>query len=339
MSRCTRVARRAPLLPFRPFDPSHLVAALMLAPLIMSGCTSPDGETGASKSGPIAPEDDPIVRVVPLDDVRSDASAPDASRTPATPRDGGVDASVRDEPPDASPATTTMEEPAATPSTPTLVERDASTPRGDATTAGATCAPEAPAGAGTTLRSAPATVTTAAGPVEVAVRASGTGCPPCTSRTTLAPDGETFTIVFSAFDVALSGAESASRQCDVAISLRSATGHAYAVTDFSYQGFADLESGQTARQTTGHRFTAASARAEPETQLTGPREGAYEYRAPIADAEPTWSACGTERELIIGASASVSDAQRRAGSVSLSATGAQASAKIELKLDARECEP
>lgn len=342
MSRRTRVAPRAPL-PLRcPSTSTSLAVALLLAPLTQAACSTAD-DTGRAAPAPVGPIEDPIVEVVPLEDGgappldgaanepredepgRDGGAAGDAARPPAADEED-------DEPEDAA------DDEGAEPEPPRAEERDAGGPGTTTPTAEVTCVPEA-TGAGTVLASTPAAVTTAAGSAQVTVRATGNGCPPCTSRTTVAADGQTFTTIFSAFDVTLGDADAASRQCELTITLRSTGERSYGVIDFAYQGYADLAAGQIARQTTRHRFGSPSANDAAETQLSGPRQGAYTYREPIAASEVAWSPCATERTLTVSATTWVSDMQRRAGGISLSATAAQPGAKLELKLDARACDP
>lgn len=138
-----------------------------------------------------------------------------------------------------------------------------------------------------------------AGAYFVSVRANGTGCPAGTWATSISPDGKRFRVTFSAFEAVVSKHMSlAIKDCQLGIKLKSPSGFSYAVTDFSFQGYAYLEKGQSARQIARYYFQGAPVQSEEaRAELVGPYDDTYVFRDTVRTTDIVWSPCGVERDL------------------------------------------
>jgi hypothetical protein len=170
-------------------------------------------------------------------------------------------------------------------------------------------------------------------PYSVEIAGNGTGCPDGSWTSTLAADGETFEVAFSRFEAAAAdGQRSAFKDCHLTVKLRGPSGFSYAVTDFQYQGRADLEPNVRAAVTAKH-YTAGNpvpSERELRTDLTGPVERAYAFAKATAPMDMIWSPCGRDRYLNIPTRVFVQKSQTSgAGSITLSA--------IQFKLASRTC--
>ena len=135
------------------------------------------------------------------------------------------------------------------------------------------------------------------------VTANGTGCPAGTWDTQLSPDGQSFKLIFSAFEAEVDRTTAVSiKNCLVSIKLHSPQGLSYAVQDVYYGGYAYLEEGVEARMVSNTYFQGDPSRnQQPETTFGGPKDDTYliqDTRNQI-EAEPVWSPCGVERNLNI----------------------------------------
>jgi hypothetical protein len=134
------------------------------------------------------------------------------------------------------------------------------------------------------------------------ITANGTGCPRGTWEVDIAPDGQTFTLTFSEYEVILNpGQVIKVKDCQIGVKLHSPQGLSYSISDFFYSGFAFLDKpGMTATQTAGYYFQgnpidSTSAR----TDLPGPFDADYVFTDQIGLPDLVWSPCGTDRMLNI----------------------------------------
>ena len=133
------------------------------------------------------------------------------------------------------------------------------------------------------------------------VEASGDGCPVGSWDASVSSDGQVFTMTFSSYEIKLSktGPTSASLDCEIDVGLVSPAGLSYAVTSFTYQGYALLEAGMSANIGANYNFSGlAPARARNANKtIRGPYDDSYLFEDVVGTTD--WSPCGTNRSLNI----------------------------------------
>jgi hypothetical protein len=131
------------------------------------------------------------------------------------------------------------------------------------------------------------------------VTANGTGCPAGTWETQLSDDKRSFTITFSAFDAKVDPASMVSvKDCQLALKIKSKKPVAYAVQTFSFEGYAQLQAGVSARLLANYYFQGSPKQdAKDEVEFKGEYDKEYAFSQNIALPEQVWSDCGLERDL------------------------------------------
>lgn len=172
------------------------------------------------------------------------------------------------------------------------------------------------------------------------VVANGSGCPLGSTETRISDDGLVFTTTFSSYEINLSPNKTLdSRFCQLAIEVISPPGISYAVSTFSYQGYATLESGAAARLTTSYYFSGIPVlpSGTPKS-LTGPFDNTYQFTENITTFDTNaWSPCGAKRDLNIRTTVSVTNNSRKGGYINLAALDGSTKGKIVVKFATRKC--
>ena len=133
------------------------------------------------------------------------------------------------------------------------------------------------------------------------VTGSGTGCPERSWNANIKASGETFELVFSAFDLAVgTGVTAAAKDCLLSIRLRGTRALSYAILDTYYTGHADLDEGVSASHTVT-TYVQGNPRGAKErrAQIAGPIEDAYSFKGESKVADIVWSDCARDINLNI----------------------------------------
>jgi hypothetical protein len=185
-----------------------------------------------------------------------------------------------------------------------------------------------------------ATVRHAEGNFIAAVRTEGSGCPAGTVNTRISDDGEVFTTTFSAYDLRLSPSDrEVTRNCRLAINLRSPDGPSFSVQSISYLGYAFLEQDVRARQTAGYAFRDQKVGAEGiREDLVGPYDSDFLFRDDVSLNEEAWTPCDRERELLVSTELRMQNgAVPRFGYINMAAVNGQS--QVTLKVASHRCDP
>jgi hypothetical protein len=134
-----------------------------------------------------------------------------------------------------------------------------------------------------------------AGSVSVAsFSADGTGCPVGTVAANISPDNRALTLLFDSYviDSTESSNPLVQKNCIINMSLKAPAGWRYALFSIDYRGFADLELGATARQSTEYSFGISGQKRIGAMELKGPVSVDYHERKVGEISELAWSDCG-----------------------------------------------
>lgn len=186
------------------------------------------------------------------------------------------------------------------------------------------------------------TIKDAEGTYFAAVRTEGAGCPAGTFNTRISDDGQVFTTTFSAFDVQISEQEHAiSRNCRLAINLRSPGGRTFCVQQLAYSGYALLQENVVGRQTADYYFHDQKALTESVREdLVGPTDGSFVFRDDVLPNEELWTPCDQERELFVDTSLQLENGTPGgAGYINLAAVdGSNNGNAVQLKVASHRCD-
>jgi hypothetical protein len=171
------------------------------------------------------------------------------------------------------------------------------------------------------------------------VIANGTGCPAGTWTTSLAPDGQTFTTTFSAYEAEVHPSSAISiKDCMLSIKLHSPQGLSYSVSSFYYSGYAYLERGVSGRQFASYYFQGNPAEsAQLRTDLVGPYDDTFLFSDEVQIVDMVWSPCGLVRDLNVMTRLRVRNGSPRASGY-MNVAAVDASIKLVFKLAWRTCD-
>lgn len=171
------------------------------------------------------------------------------------------------------------------------------------------------------------------------VTANGTGCPAGTWTTSLAPDGQTFTTSFSAYEAEVDPSRTISiKDCMLAVKLHSPQGLSYSISSFYYSGYAFLEKGVSGRQFASYYFQGNPAQtAQLRTDLVGPYDDTFLFADEVGLTDLVWSPCGTTRDLNVTTRLRLRNGNPRASGY-MNIAAVDASIKLVFKLSWRTCE-
>lgn len=132
---------------------------------------------------------------------------------------------------------------------------------------------------------------------------SGSGCQSSTVTGTISNDAESFTLIFSDYITEVgpdSNQGHDSRKCKVTVDLRFPSGYSYAVSEFTYRGYAYLEPGVTAQQNSAYYFqNAPGNRATFQSNFYGYYDDNFSFTDSIGFDDFVWSRCGKVKPLVV----------------------------------------
>jgi hypothetical protein len=176
------------------------------------------------------------------------------------------------------------------------------------------------------------------------VTAAGTGCPAGSWSAIVSPDGQAFTLIFSAYEVKLSpGQLFDMKQCVVNVGFRDPEGLplSFVLGSFTHQGYAALDSGgmRAARNTT-YTFSAngvgvPSAAPRQHAELAGPWQDSYEQTDTVFSGQ--WSPCASVSNLVVNTNLMLQNNAQRSGSGYLNAATVDGALTVAFRLAWRRC--
>jgi hypothetical protein len=129
------------------------------------------------------------------------------------------------------------------------------------------------------------------------IASNGKGCPkndPNTVATTISADKKSFVIIYR--DMQLDnppGPNVKNLSCQAAVKLHIPGGYQVALATVNTRGYAYLDQGIQARETSSYFFAGIPLGAHPHTMMVGPYDGFYEFSDTVPLESLVWSACGT----------------------------------------------
>ncbi|MEV6345253.1 DUF4360 domain-containing protein [Actinoplanes sp. NPDC051851] len=155
-------------------------------------------------------------------------------------------------------------------------------------------------GAAAPAVAAPAPPPRATGMVIDVVSANGSGCPLGTTAVTVSPDSKAFTVTYSEFTAQVgAGAKPTSfrKNCQLGLNVHVPHGYTYAITSTDYRGFAHLERGATATQTSFYYFQGESTTTRSRHTFAGPIDGNWQRTDVVGVGSLSFLPCGEQRYL------------------------------------------
>ncbi len=143
------------------------------------------------------------------------------------------------------------------------------------------------------------------------ITTGGKGCPgPASIATVLSEDRRTFLLIYSKMLLANPpGPALKSTSCKAIVHLHVPGGWKVSLADVTTRGYAFLDPGVAARQTTRHFFSGMPHGPKYTHDLAGPHDGFYDFSDVVAPESRRWSKCGApgifalDTELTLDASA------------------------------------
>ena len=181
------------------------------------------------------------------------------------------------------------------------------------------------------------------------VSATGSGCPKGSWNVSLAPDGKTFTITFSEYELQFDDTDPADAldlDCRITLKLHSPKGVSYAVSDISYSGYAFLDPGVIATHSNFYSFSGVSLpsvngvkpRGTVTKQITGPYDNSYTFTDRVVTSDLVFSQCGTTRDLNVNTSIQLINPRRgNNGYLNLAAIDGRTKGVFKFTLTNRPC--
>ncbi|MBU2668383.1 DUF4360 domain-containing protein [Actinoplanes bogorensis] len=154
------------------------------------------------------------------------------------------------------------------------------------------------------LTSSPAHAAPAPGPsddmVIDVVTANGSGCPWGTADVSVSPDSKAFTVTYSAFTAQVGvGATPLDfrKNCQLGLNVHVPQGFTYAIASTDYRGFARLERGASATQTSFYYFQGDRQTAKSKHNFSGPLDSDWQRTDTIGIGSLAFLPCGEQRNL------------------------------------------
>jgi hypothetical protein len=154
------------------------------------------------------------------------------------------------------------------------------------------------------LSAAPALAAPASGPsddmVIDVVSANGSGCPWGTADVSVSPDSKAFTVTYSAFTAQVGvGAKPIDfrKNCQLGLNVHVPQGFTYAIARTDYRGFAHIERGASAAQTSFYYFQGERQTSRIRHAFTGPLDGDWQRSDSVGISSLAFRPCGEERNL------------------------------------------
>ena len=141
------------------------------------------------------------------------------------------------------------------------------------------------------------------------VSANGSGCPRDTADVTVSPDSKAFTVTYSQFTAQVGvGAKPTDfrKNCQLGLNVHVPQGYTYAIARTDYRGFAHLERGASAIQTSFYYFQGERQTSQIRHNFSGPVEGDWQRSDKVGVSSLSFRRCGEERNLNINTELRVS---------------------------------
>ena len=175
-------------------------------------------------------------------------------------------------------------------------------------------APEDQTGTEQTTRKATAPAPEGAGSIE-SVSYTGTACNATSTSTSISPDKQAVTSIFSDF-IAAAGAGTppaqAKRNCIVMMDVKVPAGWQYSLESIDYRGFAGLDRDVTASRQSLYVISGSPVHVTPQARFKGEISDNYEHNDVSPDAPGVWSPCGGGQTLWIATQTEVNNGNRAA---------------------------
>jgi Domain of unknown function (DUF4360) len=132
------------------------------------------------------------------------------------------------------------------------------------------------------------------------VSANGSGCPLGTAAVTVSPDNKAFTVSYSEFTAQV-GADAAAtafrKNCQLGLNVNVPQGYTYAIARVDYRGFAHLEKGASATQSSYYYFQGERNTGKTKRSFAGPFDGDWQRTDSFAVSSLSFLPCGEKRYL------------------------------------------
>ena len=143
---------------------------------------------------------------------------------------------------------------------------------------------------------------------------SGSGCADATRvGASLASDAKSFTLIFDEYIAEVGpdiGNGHGHKNCKITLDLRFPSGYSYAISDFTYRGWVELERGVNASQKSSYYFrNNSSEKAVFRSDYRGPIDQDYTFTDSIPMEDFVWSRCGRVNPLVLETSLSLDNSQ------------------------------
>jgi len=124
----------------------------------------------------------------------------------------------------------------------------------------------------------------------------GSGCPPGSVATSIAPDAQAMTLIFAQFgvDTSTRAGWPMRKGCNIELMLRSLPGWQYSVVGVDIRGYANLEAGVVGVQKVAYSFGRPNVRAVDRLRIVGPFNDNFANHADIGLGDNEWSPCGRQ---------------------------------------------
>lgn len=132
------------------------------------------------------------------------------------------------------------------------------------------------------------------------VAANGSGCPLGSADVVVSPDNKAFTVTYSEFTAQVgAGAKPLDfrKNCQLALNVDVPQGFTYAIARTDYRGFAHLEKGASATQSSFYYFQGEAQTHRTRHQFAGPVEGDWQRTDNIGISSMSFLPCGEQRYL------------------------------------------
>ncbi|SMF79928.1 DUF4360 domain-containing protein [Pseudobacteriovorax antillogorgiicola] len=131
---------------------------------------------------------------------------------------------------------------------------------------------------------------------------NGTGCPKGSVQRSISGDRRSFTLFFNEYLAEIGAGTSLRDQrksCQITVNLATPGGWRFAVSRFTYRGFADLDKGIEGSHDTNYYFQGEIDGGSFQHVMQGPRNFGFDFTDSVPTAEEVWSSCSQKRALNI----------------------------------------